>query len=112
MARTEEAKVKIKIDKWLKENLIGADIYKPAGGMFGRAGTADYYITYKSVPIKIEVKKPEGELTKLQLHRLMAHKKAGGISAALIGFEVNKLMLIKQMCEERYEAVKHIIEKL
>lgn len=97
---TPEGKIKRQIDVWIKANLPDADVYKPAGGSFGRNGEPDYHICYLGRSIKIEVKADRTRhVTALQMHRLNMHTKAGGISALLYGFEVNKLQMIKSACE-------------
>lgn len=106
---TEEGKVKVKIDRWIKDNMPDADIYKSPGGAFGNNGAPDYFITYLATPIKIEVKREGGVPTKLQMHKLQLHKKAGGISALIAGFDVGKLQLIKSMCEERYNLIRMVV---
>lgn len=99
---TPEGKVKIKIDRWIKENMPNAFKYKAPGGLFGQAGVGDYLIVYCGTPVMIEVK---ADITKkptdLQMYRLEKFKNANGIAAVLKGFEEHKLVAIKRMCELR-----------
>lgn len=108
---TPEGKVKLKIDKWIKANLPNAYVLKPQGGSFGKNGEPDYSIVYLGTSVKIEVKADEScRLTDLQKLRLKQHTTAGGISAALLGFQEHKLVQIKRMCEIRFELMRDAIE--
>lgn len=107
MATTPEGKVKLKVDKWIKENLIGCFKYKPAGTLYSTTGVGDYIIVYLSTPIMIEVKKDHSNKpTALQNLSLKTFSLAGGISCVLYGFEVEKLQMIKSMCEARHAMIQ------
>lgn len=102
MAQTPEAKVKGKIDNWLKINMPGCFKYKAPGGMFGSAGVGDYIIVYAGTPVMIEAKADETkEPTTLQSKRLREFRDAGGIACVLKGYQEHKLWMIKSLCELR-----------
>lgn len=99
---TPEGKVKIKIDRWIKRNLVGAVVYKPAGGSFGKNGEPDYHIIYLGSPIMMEVKAYEdSEATALQRNRLQLYSKAHAIVCIMKGYQEHKLDMIKTLCEDR-----------
>jgi len=99
---TPEGKVKIKIDKWIKDNMPNAFKYKAPGGMFGQNGIGDYIIVYCGTPIMMEVKADATKKpTDLQMYRLMEFQNANGISVVLKGFEEHKLVAVKKLCEIR-----------
>lgn len=99
MATTPEGKVKLKLDKWLKENMPGCFRFRIPGGPFGQVGMPDYIIIYLGTPIMIEVKADEScKPTERQLLQLNNFAEAGGISCVLKGFQEHKLESIKNMC--------------
>lgn len=103
MATTPEGKIKLKLDRWLKENMPGCFRFRIPGGPFGQVGMPDYIIVYLGVPIMIEVKADRTKtLTEKQLLQLKNFQDAGGISCALKGFEESKLIFIKETCEKRF----------
>lgn len=97
-----EADVKRKIDAWIKRWMPLADVSKPAGGRWGKAGNSDYHLVWRGVSVKVEVKR-EGEApTDLQRERLEKHRKAGGISASVAGtVQIGRLSVIRQMILDR-----------
>jgi hypothetical protein len=102
MALGPEAKVKVQVDKWIKEKMPNAYKYKPPGGMYGSIGVGDYIVVYLGVPIMIEVKKDRSNKpTKMQELALANFKLAGGVSCVLFGFEEAKLDFIRQLCERK-----------
>lgn len=101
---TPEGKVKVKVDRWVKENLPGAWKYKPRGGPFGNAGVGDYIMVYAMTPVMLEAKADEScDATALQRHQLKLFSQAGGISCLLKGYQEWKLDIIKTLCETRQQ---------
>lgn len=101
---TPEAKVKVKIDRWIQRNLLKAWKYKPRGGPFGKAGTGDYVVVYAMTPIMIEAKADETcEATALQAHQLKLFSEAGGISCVMKGYQEWKLEIIKTLADTRFK---------
>lgn len=94
MAQTPEAKVKAWLDKRLDQVFPGHYKYKPPGGMFGVAGTPDYFVLWGGVFIAIEVKADGNVLRANQLATLKKIKAAGGVSAVMVGKDERKLLLI------------------
>lgn len=62
------------------KKLDGCFAWKEHGGMYGTAGLPDIICCYKGKFIGIEVKKPEGKLTKLQEITLRDIERADGIT--------------------------------
>ena len=101
MAETLEGKVK----RWLygttqKPGKLfnyfpGAWVYKPPGGMFGRAGTADCLLCWRGIFVAIEVKAEGNTPTELQLRSLRNINTAGGIGAILTGKDESRLDAIR-----------------
>jgi hypothetical protein len=101
MAETIEGKVK----RWLygttqKPGKLfnyfpGAWVYKPPGGMFGRAGTADCLLCWRGIFVAIEVKAEGNSPTELQLRSLRSINAAGGIGAVLTGKDEFRLAAIR-----------------
>lgn len=103
---TPEAKVKQKIDQWIKVNMPGAWKYRPPGGPFGKAGVGDHIIIWNFTPIMIEAKADETcDATDLQKKCLREFSEAGGISCLLKGFQVHKLEFIRILCINRKMAI-------
>lgn len=103
---TPEGKVKAKLKAWYAANLPDHWRVSPRGGPFGKAGCPDDIICYKGVFIAIEVKSDVGDLSAVQLLHLKLIQKAGGISAVIRGYDVERLKRIKALAEER-AAVLH-----
>ena len=109
MADTPEGKVK----KWLygtKEKpgrlffyFPGAYVYKPPGGMFGIAGTADCFLLWRGVFVAIEVKAEGNKPSALQLKHLRAVIAAGGIAAVLTGRDEFRLQAIHRAVMEKLD---------
>ena len=117
MADTPEGKVK----RWLygtKEKpgrlsyyFPGAYIYKPPGGMFGRAGTPDCFLLWRGVFIAIEVKVEGEDPTTPQLKSLRAIIAAGGVGALVAGKDEEKLRAIHTAVMakvDRYESTSPV----
>jgi hypothetical protein len=66
------------IRRYLKS--IGAKTHKTHGGPCGHAGAPDILGAYAGRPLALEVKKPGGRLTRLQIKELAEWEKAGAIS--------------------------------
>ena len=84
------------IRKYLKS--IGAKTHKTHGSALGHAGTPDILGVYtrcdgKVSMLALEVKKPNGRLTKLQDHELAEWKKAGAIAGRVESVEDVKNLL-------------------
>lgn len=93
-----EGKVKVKIRKWVKDNMPGAWHYAPPGGMFGRNGVPDDIWLWRGKFFAIEAKADDTRgPSDLQRHELNSIKRAGGISCVMYGFEEGKLAKIRQM---------------
>ena len=99
---TPEGTVKRHIDKWLKANLPLVYIYKPPGGAFGRGGTPDYHLCWRGIFIAIEAK-ADKEATALQMARLKAIQRAGGIAVLIRNTDevYTKLPTVKRLVLER-----------
>lgn len=92
---TPEAKVKVKIRQWYKDNLPGNWRVSPRGGPFGKAGCPDDLLCWNGIFIAIEIKSDEGELSALQVLALKQIAAAGGVAAVVKGYDVKKLGAIK-----------------
>lgn len=93
---TPEGKVKLKVRRWLKDNMPGAWLYAAPGGTFGKAGTPDDIGLWRGRFFAVESKADRGcTLTDLQRKTLMRMKGQGAIVAALFGFEEKKLVYIR-----------------
>lgn len=92
---TPEGRVKNAIDRWIKQNLPGAYVYKPRGGPYGVAGTPDYFICWCGVFIGIEAKAPGQNPRPLQQAALRRIQDAGGIAAVVRGDQLNRLEAIR-----------------
>lgn len=76
--------------------------YSAPGGPFGKGGTPDRLNLWRGIFFAIEVKRDHtNKPTELQLHQLNLIKKNGGIAAVLYGFEVEKLILIRNTIIQR-----------
>jgi hypothetical protein len=75
--KTPEGRVKDEIRKWLKEQ--GAYVFSPVQTGMG-ARTLDLLVCWRGVFIGIEVKRPGGKATKLQLQIMEDIVAAGGIA--------------------------------
>lgn len=96
MAETPESKVKRKARQWVKDNMPGAWHYAAPGGAFGKSGIPDDFWLWRGIFIAVESKADETcQLTKLQMARILEIKRAGGMVAALLGFQVHKLEAIR-----------------
>lgn len=96
---TPEAKCKIKIRQWYKDNLPNHWRLSPRGGPFGKAGAPDDIICYRGVFIAIEIKSDVGEPTSLQIMQLKLIKEAEGIAAIVRGYDVPRLLAIKKAAD-------------
>lgn len=89
----------------------GAWVYKPPGGMFGRAGTADCILCWRGIFVAIEIKAAyeDGgrDPTDLQLKSLRGVMAAGGVGAVLRGKDEQRLAAIKSAVLARIEAIKN-----
>lgn len=94
MSTTPEGKVKKWLDDRIKSDMPGAYVYKPPGGMYGKAGTPDYFILWRGVFVAIEVKADGNQATDLQIKRLRKIGAAGGVAAVLVGKDAKKWELI------------------
>lgn len=92
---TPEAKVKVKIRQWYKDNLPGHWRVSPRGGPFGKAGCPDDLLCWKGIFIAVEIKSDEGDLSALQTLALKQIRAAGGVAAVVKGFDVQRLEAIK-----------------
>jgi penicillin-binding protein-related factor A (putative recombinase) len=99
---TPEGRVKADVYDWLKANMLGAWLYAPPGGAFGRAGTPDRLGLWRGVFFAIEIKRDRtNTVTNLQLKRLLEIKSAGGMALVLYGFEEQKLIYIRNEIVKR-----------
>lgn len=96
MADTPEGKAKVKIRKWIKDNLPGAFRFAPRGGPFAVAGIPDEIICWLGVFIGLEIKSEVGEATAMQMVQLQAIQKAGGVACIVRGYDVARLEAMKQ----------------
>lgn len=117
MADTPEGKVK----NWLYgtkqkpgrlfQYFPGAYVYKPPGGMYGKAGTPDCFLVWRGVFIAIEVKAEGNEPTDLQFKSLRAIAAAGGVAAVVTGKDEAKLQAIHRAVMDkvqRYESASPV----
>jgi len=94
---TPENKVKQKVLVWLKHNMPGVWTYAPPGGAFGRSGVPDRIAVWRGVFFAAEIKADRTrDLTALQAEQLKRIRRGGGIASALYGFEVDKLVRIRE----------------
>lgn len=93
---TPEGKVKAKLRKWMKENFPDAWHHAPRGGAFGDTGQPDDIWFWNGIFIAIESKADEySKPTPRQLLHLKTIQRNKGIAAVLYGFELSKLLEIK-----------------
>jgi hypothetical protein len=98
---TPEAKVKVFIDNFMKENFPMAFKYAPPGvGYFGKNGMPDRIWTIKagdvfSIVIAIEAKADNGKPTDLQINTLKKLANQGAIAAIVVGKDINHLRRIR-----------------
>lgn len=80
MSSTPEAKVKVKIKRWLNER--GAYHVSPIGSAFGTHGVPDLLVCLGGTFVAIEVKAPGkiGNLTENQKLQLEQIQKSGGVA--------------------------------
>lgn len=97
--KTPEAKVKDFVKAFMFNNFKGIFYYAPPGGIFGKAGMPDHLYLWRSVLIAIEVKSPNGTLTKLQRKTLDDLKDQGAVAAVVFGKDTSKMNLIKSIIE-------------
>jgi len=88
----------------------GAWVYKPPGGFFGRAGTADCILCWRGIFVAIEIKAAyeDGgkEPTALQLRSLRDVISAGGVGAVLRGKDEQRLAAIKTAVLDKLKAIQ------
>ena len=101
MAQTPEAKVKIFIDKFMKENFEDTWRFPAPGGMFGNAGTPDRLYLWKGVFIAIEAKADGNSPTELQWKQLRHIARQGGVAAVVVGKDMDKMLKIKETVMKR-----------
>lgn len=96
-SQTPEGKVKVWIDKVMKDNFPNAFRYRPPGvGRFGRNGMPDltYLIKandYCSIYIAIEAKVPGNVPTGLQMKTLKELQSQGAVAAVVTGKDTAKM---------------------
>lgn len=101
MAQTPEAKVKIFIDKYMKDNFEGIWRYAPPGGMYGNAGMPDRVYLWNGIFIAIEAKAEGNSPTKSQWMQLNHVAQQGGVAAVVVGKDINKMNKIKNAIMEK-----------
>lgn len=74
---------------------IGAYHIKTHGNMFSRAGTPDIITCVKGVFVAIEVKKPGGVVSALQMANIKLINNAGGVAFVAYSLEETKQHLKK-----------------
>ena len=94
---TSERSITAAIQKYLKS--IGAKAVKIHGGPMSHAGTPDILGAYRGTPLALEVKKPGGHLSKIQIHELLEWKKAGAIAG-----KVESVQDVKNLIEGEPDA--------
>lgn len=96
---TKEKSITNAILKYLK-SLDNCFCWKEHGGMYGTSGIPDIICCYKGRFIGIEVKRPEGKVSKLQEVAIRKIEGAGGI--AIVAFSVEDVKrLINNLLEMR-----------
>lgn len=96
MATTPEGRAKVKIRKWVDDNLPNSWRVAPRGGPFGKIGCPDDLICWMGVFIGMEIKSSDGTPSEAQLVQLKLIRAAGGVAAVVYGYDVDKLNRIKQ----------------
>lgn len=96
MSNTPEGKAKVKIRKWIDVNLPNSFRFAPRGGPFAVAGIPDEIICWLGVFIGLEIKSETGEPTDMQMQKLKAIAKAGGVACLVRGYDVARLEAMKQ----------------
>lgn len=110
MAQTPEGRVKKWLDKRIEEDMPGAYVYKPPGGMFGKTGTPDVFIVWLGIFIAIEVKAESNEPTDLQMRTLLKIRDAGGVAASLIGKDLGKWNRILAEVRRRHHVAQSSVQ--
>lgn len=84
----------------------GVWAYSPAGGPFGKGGVPDRLNLWRGVFFAVEVKKDRSNRpTPLQSAELNKIKSAGGIAVVMYGYDVPRLIKLKQLILERTNEV-------
>ncbi len=80
MGMTPEGKVKLQVDKMLKEFEPDLWFYSPQAGIYGKSGVPDRMVCYNGEMIGIEVKR-DGKhgATELQIATMKAMSRAGAM---------------------------------
>jgi len=91
--KPKESSIQTAILKYLN-SLPGCRARNNHGSAFSGAGTPDITACYYGQHIEIEVKRPGGQLTKLQAHELAKWAEAGAITIVATGVEDVKLALV------------------
>jgi len=86
---TPEGKVKAKVKNILKE--LNAYYIMPATGGYGASGAPDFIVCYQSRFYGIECKANGNKPTALQMHNLMAIRKAGGFGFVIDETNIHQL---------------------
>lgn len=89
--KAKEKSITNAILKYLK-SLDGCFAWKEHGGMYGTAGIPDIICCYKGKFIGIEVKRPEGKVSKLQKALLKKINTSGGV--AIIAYSVDDVVKV------------------
>jgi len=106
MADTPEAKVKRWLRDKMKEWYPDSWHYPCPGGPFGIIGAPDDIWIIRGVFVAIESKSDAKQSpTQAQWHNLMKIKANGGVVAVMKGKDISKLLLIRQMIEDRVKAI-------
>ena len=88
---TTEKSITAAIRRYLKS--IGAKVEKQHGGRFGKSGVPDLLGCYQGRALALEVKRPGGKPTPLQLKELSEWQQSGAITAKVESVEdVKKLI--------------------
>lgn len=86
---TPEAKVKVKVKKYLTE--MGAYYAMPATGGYGLSGTPDFLVCYRGMFVAIECKAGGNKPTALQEAAMQRIRDAGGMALVIDESNVNDL---------------------
>lgn len=106
---TPEGKIKHWASETLKRLLPGANLYRPPGGAYGKAGEPDIQVAFGGCLGVIEAKVADGEPTPLQWKRLRDYSKAGVLAMVLRGRDQQRLEFFAKLLKERAECLKLII---
>jgi len=108
MRKPRESSIQANILRYLN-GLPGCRARNNHGSAFSGAGTPDITACYHGLHIEIEVKRPGGQLTRLQAHELAKWAEAGAMTIVATSVEDVKLALepVRRWLDERQGIIGH-----